>query len=940
MEEFEIYTLGAGFYLEKIFNALNMILSGSFSSVMKTASLGAVLVLAVRSGINNDFKSAVKWFMGVTLLVGLFLNQKAAIHIIDTLPGPYGELAAPRTVQNVPWGLAFIGSVTSQVGNSITETFNTSLAGTFNNPDYQQTGILFGSKLVEDTSKLRLNNVALKQFMLKFYKQCIVPDVNMGLRRANGYTIKDLASSENILEFLSDHSSKARLIYLPSGMEKKTPKELDDEKLGLNSATYDQATKNDYISCNKAAKYIEKSVNFEVDKKIPILANSFLNYFYPDKPSVNKNEFFKSVLAGSYGIFIKKSSQDAKDILLQNMAINAIGDSIDSSVYNKVATETATKAAYYSVAQMAQKFIPILRAVLECLFYGVFPLVLILMVTPIGLQVLKNYSFGFVYLQLWQPMYAILFCIASSWGKSYSGDITSITLGSHAHIARINEEISSVAGYMLTLVPVLSLFITKGMVASMGNLASSITYIPQSTAVQNAEAAVKGNYQLGTTNIDTHSSNMSTSNKHDDNYSWMSGMKSFAMPSGSTERMMASGRDTIDMSGSMNNLGGLAKVDMNSAIGTRYDQSINDNMSSAERHASNMIESTSAGLGKVLGYDQNFSKNSSDYQDFYNSRTSEERGSIDESRSYVDRIAQDNGISKQDAVKVAVAGNFGFGAGFGGGSGYAKLAGNIGLDGSSNVSKNEGLNKSFNSSDDEKFSKNLSAIEGFSTKGSHQEGNSIANNMNDSIKSDFNKANLASMERSKSMDRVHSLQDSKAAFEQNSNNINQDYTNQFANQYTKEFGKAGLENILNTDPEKTNQLLNQFVDSKMGSKSSAVTNQFSQDRQGFESKSADIENYYKQNSQNIEQANIINKNDVKRVAPEGFKQGIEKKIEFSASQEEIIEQKLANNNDRINEGELKIKGKEAQLESKVKNRTEKSASGTLVNHLNPFKKKE
>ena len=133
---------------------------------------------------------------------------------------------------------------------------------------------------------------------------------------------------------------------------------------------------------------------------------------------------------------LETQSKEAKDILLQNIAINSLSEAANLKNYGKVATESMTKLAYNSVGQMAQKFIPILRAVLECLFYGVFPLVLILMVTPIGLDVLKNYAFGFIYLQLWQPMYAILFCIASSWGKLYSSDIADITFSTHSQIMR------------------------------------------------------------------------------------------------------------------------------------------------------------------------------------------------------------------------------------------------------------------------------------------------------------------------------------------------------------------------------------------------------------------------------------------------------------------------------------------------------------------------
>ena len=47
-----------------------------------------------------------------------------------------------------------------------------------------------------------------RSFIAKFYKRCVVPDLRMGLARANGYTVKDLAATEDILTFLKDHSSQ------------------------------------------------------------------------------------------------------------------------------------------------------------------------------------------------------------------------------------------------------------------------------------------------------------------------------------------------------------------------------------------------------------------------------------------------------------------------------------------------------------------------------------------------------------------------------------------------------------------------------------------------------------------------------------------------------------------------------------------------------------
>jgi conjugal transfer mating pair stabilization protein TraG len=890
METFEIYTLGSGYYLEKIFNAIRLILdpNNNFVSAMKLSALGAIVVLTIRAGLNSDFKSAAKWFFGVTILVGLFLTSKANVEIMDTLPDSYGRLSAPRRVENVPLGLAFIGSATSRIGNNIAQKFDQALAGVFNNSDYQQTGLLFGSKIVEDTSKFRIEDAHLKQVMLSFYKKCIVPDLNMGYKRANGYSLKDLTSSPNILEFLKDHSSKARIIYVggkPGG----------------------------YQSCQKTAEYLYTSLNKSVDLRLPILAKQF-GAFFSQNQGNNSNEasqVFASVLQGSYGIFLKNSSKTAKDILLQNIAINSLGEAADSKLYGKVATESMTKLAYNSVGQMAQKFIPILRAVLECLFYGVFPLVLILMVTPIGLDVLKNYAFGFIYLQLWQPMYAILFCIASSWGKLYASNITDITFASHSSIMQINEEISSVSGYMLTLVPVLSLFITKGMVANMGNLASSIIYIPQSTAVQNSEAAVKGNYQIGNTSIDTHHANTSSSNKYDDNYNWTSGMKSFSMNSGAQERIYSDGRSTIDSSGAVSNLAGLAKIDWSKAIGNRYDQGINDNISNSERHASNMIENTSSGYSKLLGYDQNFSKGSSAYENWNKSLSSDQRKTIDEARSFVEKVAHDNNISTQDAMKVAVTAN----AGVGVDTGVFKASLGTSFEGSTLSSKTEGYNKMLETSKNENFAKSLSQIESFTNTSSYQENDNVNNNMLEGIRSDFSSAKSASFERSKSLDQVHNLQKSKADFESNSSSISQDLSNQFAEAYIKKFGAEKFENIIRTDPAQTNQLLNEFLNNRVNVRVSSISDEFARNEASMQT--SNIEDNHQKNSKIVENNNVDNRAKVNSEAPANFKGQVQNKITMESFKQNEVEHRLSNTSTELTLSDGNIQSKGHKLKEEV-----------------------
>ena len=811
MEAFDIYTLGSGFYLEKIFNAIRLIVDGGgFILILKFSAIAAIVALSVRAGMNNDLKSAIKWFMGVTVLVGIFLTGRATVHIHDRLPDSYGVLQAPRTIENVPIGLAFLGSTTSQVGNFLAERFDMAFAGVFVNSTYQETGMLFGSKIIEDVSKLRIQDPNLKAFVGKFYKRCVVPDLRMGHSRVNGYTIKDLAETDDILGFLKDHSSKARMINY-------------DTMSGATSG-------NSYISCNQAANNIADSLGKEITGRQPKLAVSFLSYFFPDHKE-NSNQLFESVLTGSYGVFLRNSSKEAKDLLLQNVMINALSDKAGSysKVFGKVTAEETTQAAYYSIAQMAQKFVPIYRAVLECILYGIFPLILVLMVTPIGLEVLKNYAFGFVYLQMWQPMYAILFCIAGAWGKYYASGIDGLTLANHARIAHINAEISAIAGYMLASIPILSIFITKGMVSSMGNLASSVFYVQQSSAVQNAEQAIRGNYQVGTTQIDTHSFNTTTGNKHDDNYSWMSGMKSFSMASGAMEKQFTDGRTGIDSSGAVSNLAGLAKVDWSKAIGSRFDQSISDQQSKAERYSVNSVESATSGYSKLLGYDKNFSQSSQEYQNWSKSLSADERESIDTVRSQVNRLSENHNMSQHDAIKAVVAAKAGTGG---------KILGVLGFDasltGSSGVTREEAYNKAHEISNDSKFSSAMSKVQSLSNSDSYQEGSSLSNNIIQCSKNDFQQSESSSYQAVRAMDRVKNLQESKSRYEQNSDSISQDLTNKFAEESIANIGSAaGFEQMVRSNPLQTREMQMRFLDKYISGDQREVAREYSDQANQF-----------------------------------------------------------------------------------------------------------
>src|SRR3989338_6400111 len=205
MDTFEVFTIGNAYFLDKIFNAIRLIFASGFTGILKIAVAVSLGLLAIKSMMTSNFKETAKWMIGVVALTALFLNTKAKIVIHDSLPDQAGRIQAAYIIDDVPWGLAWIASSTSTIGKSVMTKFESAFSGAANNQTYRKYGILFGSKVIEDANRIRISNPDLRGTMLKFYRQCIVPDLKMGHTRKNGYTLSELSETEDIGEFLKAH---------------------------------------------------------------------------------------------------------------------------------------------------------------------------------------------------------------------------------------------------------------------------------------------------------------------------------------------------------------------------------------------------------------------------------------------------------------------------------------------------------------------------------------------------------------------------------------------------------------------------------------------------------------------------------------------------------------------------------------------------------------
>lgn len=804
METMEIYTIGNAYFLDEIFNAIKIIFSSGLTEVLKIAAAISLFLIVSKGAVMNDFKTASKWILGVVALTGFFLTAKARVVIHDQLPDQNSRTRAAYVVDGVPWGLAKIAWATSTVGKSIMDKFEAAFSGVTNNLTYRKYGILFGSKIIEDASRIKISNPDLSSFINKFYKQCVIPDLKIGHGRKNGYTLRELAETEDIASFLKNHASNARKIYLKGTITKTVKKEgfLGDV---LGQTEKNKSSIDGYVTCNRAATYISDMIDSELDNNKFWMSSSFISQFTAgNKMSLkDKNIFYEAVLKDTYSSFLK-SSRDASEILKQNIMINSLRDGAGSvsQAYGTFMTEKMTKSSFYSVSQVFQRFIPIIRSVFECLFYGVFPIVLVLMVTPIGLDVLKNYAFSFVYLQMWMPMYAILYCLMESWSRASSDDLK-LNIKLLPQIEAINDEIAMVSGYMLALIPVLSMFVTKGLVASIGNMATSMMYIPQTAAVQTSDQSVTGNYHFGSTNMDNHSYDNLSAHKHDDNYSWMSGMKSFAMPSGSVYKEAASGHKMLDVAQGVSNLGGQVNIHWGKAIGSKFDESETIAQKELESSSHDYVESTASGLSKLLGFDKSFTTGTSANKSIQSSLTSDQREAFDRVKGITSRVSKSTGVRENDVIRAALGSEVGVGVG--------KLGISSRLEGSTTSEKQKSWDQITNEVNDQKFSEALSKVKSISHNNSLQSSDGETQTSLDSIRSDFNQSSSASVRYSNALEKMRSIQESRSNYENNSKNIDVGFNQKFTEYGINEFGFEAFEDMVRNKPEKLQKLASDYL---------------------------------------------------------------------------------------------------------------------------------
>jgi len=468
----EVFTVGGGDYLVNTFNAIAAWTgSGGFKALIRVCMVMGLIYALLVTAMDLDWRAWFRWFIQSTLIYLVLMVPTVTVKVTDRVnPG-----LAPATVANVPIGLAAMASFTSQVSDYLTRTAET----VFVMPaalNYSTGGFVYGARMWDKVRGFEIRDPVFKANIDGYLKQCAYYDILLGTK-----SLKLLSEAPDLWAELGVNAATNR------GM-----KYLTDTGAG----TVDIEGK----TCAEAWTLI----NNQWDAQINAYALPFAHTMYPkltqaaagaklaaDVPVVSqlltgtamtRNQFFK-----------QKSMVDAFEAAQLDFG-NADADS-----FALQRADTQTRNAMTTAAEQGLIWIPVLGVVLTVVFYALFPIVFPLLLFPrTGIATLKGYFSGFFYLSAWGPIYVLIHSFIMDRLASQTNALAagSVNLANWAGIDAVNQDVATMAGFLMMSVPVLALMVMRGTMSVANNLGSMLAPVQAGSDAAALERTT-GNYAYG-----------------------------------------------------------------------------------------------------------------------------------------------------------------------------------------------------------------------------------------------------------------------------------------------------------------------------------------------------------------------------------------------------------------------------------------------------------
>ena len=465
-----VITSGGGQYIVNVLNAVAAWTGGggfrSMLQVVMVMGLGySLLVMA----FSLNWRVLFHWFLSATAMYMCMIVPTTTVVVSDTINPTVGNGA----VANVPIGLAMVASFSSQVNAWLTKTAES----VFTMPSaltYSTGGMIYPTRLNDLTSQFTIADPVMKANVEGYLAQCTFYDILLG--QGNGWST--LASSADLLSAIGPGSPARSTTWIP---------------VGGGTASI--------IGCQSAYQAIVQA--------FPALTTAGLNAaapsFYPNLPAASAVTQLKNDLPTMAQAYYGGTSMSAQTIFQQRSLVNAFMEaranfgSGSGDTFAALHADVQAQNSYISAARQAMTWVPVLNLVLTIVFYAMFPVVFPLFLFPqTGPALLKGYLTGFFYLASWGPIYAVLHMFITQYSAAQLSALapTGMTMAAMAGIDSVNQNMETLAGYLLMFVPVMAAGMAKGAMSVASNTTAMLA-----PAMHAAEAAAvertTGNYAYG-----------------------------------------------------------------------------------------------------------------------------------------------------------------------------------------------------------------------------------------------------------------------------------------------------------------------------------------------------------------------------------------------------------------------------------------------------------
>lgn len=873
MSELTVYSYGMGEFVFNVFNAVSATIYGKgggftdgFGNAIKIAFLLSFTISVYKYILTKSIPDLTKnifLYIGITTI--LLMPSPRALVVKDEIIG-----RPDMTISNVPMGLALPASLVSTGFFELTRLVETSFhhIGDLN---YSKSGFLFGSHVIKNASQVKVTDPELNQSLKSYINNCVFYDIYLG-----AYSFKKLLESDNILQLITENASKNRAFELNGNV----------------------------TVCSTGAKVLADKLNPGTDNSI--IDSSILKYARYLLPSYKgteediKNKVISSVENGYK--YLANNSKSAAEILRQNILINAVNDaaidSPESGMYSYAVTRANAQKAIGNVSTgiMMARWLPAMQGAMEAMMYSCFILVCLFALFTNGEKVISNYIITLTWLSSWPVVYAVM-NFGFTWVIAMRSSGLGLSFYDNAALSQIQTDMSSLFGYFSLSVPYFAWGLINLGKQGLGSVFTQMSQLvgssTQSLSMAASGEAVTGNYSLGNTSFDNHSMHNTSGFKHDTNASFMDGNTATQLGSGSTVTTTADGSSVINMSGSLSNLN--TSINFGQMKTAAFSSQGEMAFSSGKNEQHSYSENTSSSLRNLYEVGTNVRQDTSLGDSF---RVSTSGGYAEAASDYahaVNRFAQDNSLSIQDASKI-LAGAYGnltshvdwnsdkqiIGKGvalLSGSSGglRASLGGKVEKDWARTNQETENISKAEeylkNNNLTQTFDKAYKGIEDKAYNSNIAEGKSLIENMNAS----YDASVLASKNYTAYMSQAESFKEMASTSEQDSASYNinamQDFAEYVAAQPLKTgegaMGAVKAERLLRDNPGVRQRYIEDFINHEVNKtmsnldnaklSSSKVKDAYNTYASSIKDRSSDVLGTFEKNKTNISKSDVGHK---------------------------------------------------------------------------------